>query len=138
MHVRVDRVKSSADGRSNRCWIAGRPNEEIRRRARDLAVRPEDLRLYFVPRSHGYHPAQIIDTATSDAGPFGEHLRYQLCKLGAQPRLVAELRQIISCGSSADEWAFNELHGAGLVRREGDLVIARCRLYTAYFQQHLV
>jgi hypothetical protein len=82
-------------------------------------------------------PAQIIDTAASDAGPFGDHLRYQLLKLCDQPRLATELQQIISCGISADEWAFNELRSAGLVRRDGDRAIARCRLYAVYFQQHL-
>jgi hypothetical protein len=83
-------------------------------------------------------PDQIIDRAEDDSGPFGDHLRYHLFKLYAQPRLVAELRQVIGRGICADEQAFDELHSAGLVRREGERALARCRLYSTYFQKHLV
>jgi hypothetical protein len=83
-------------------------------------------------------PDQIIDQAVDDSGPFGDHLRYQLFKLYSQPHLVDELRQIINCGACADERAFHELHSVGLVRREGERELARCRLYAAYFQKHLV
>jgi hypothetical protein len=118
----------------------GRPfaSHERQELAGLLAGHPYLVRqAFYLAASGAQTPAQIIDTAASDAGPFGDHLRYQLFKLSNQPRLVDELRQILSSGSSADEWAFNELRSAGLVRRDGGRVLARCRLYAAYFQQHL-
>jgi hypothetical protein len=115
--------------------FAARERQEL---ARLLAGHPYLVRYaFYLAASGAQTPAQIIETAASDTGPFGDHLRYHLFRLSNQPRLVDELRQIIRSGSSADEWAFNELRSAGLVRRDGERVLARCRLYAAYFQQHL-
>ncbi|HEU5098308.1 MAG TPA: AAA-like domain-containing protein [Roseiflexaceae bacterium] len=104
-----------------------------------LAGHPYLIRqaLYFA--SVGLHtPAEIIGTAAGDEGAFSDHLRYQLFKLSGQTRLLAELRQILGRGASLDAWAFEELRAAGLVRRDGERAVARCRLYGAYFQKHLL
>jgi hypothetical protein len=84
-----------------------------------------------------YTPAQILNSAHDDAGPFGDHLRYQLFKLHSQPRHVAGLRQILHHNTCDDEQTYQELHGAGLVRREGERALARCRLYTTYFRTRM-
>jgi len=81
-----------------------------------------------------YTPAQLLARATDDPGPFADHLRYQLFKLHSQPRHVAGLRQILHHNTCDDEQIYQELHGAGLVRREGGRALARCRLYTTYFR----
>ena len=102
-----------------------------------LAGHPYLTRQALYLAATGTHTAaEIIDTA-GDGGVFGEHLRYQLFKLCGQPRLSAELRQIISHGASADQSACDELCDAGLVRRDGQSAHARCQLYTSFFREHL-
>jgi hypothetical protein len=91
----------------------------------------------YLAATGAYTAAEIIEGAASDRGAFGEHLRYHLFKLCNQPRLVAELRQIVSRGVCADDWACDELCAAGLVRRDGQRASARCQLYTSFFGQHL-
>jgi hypothetical protein len=91
----------------------------------------------YLAATGAYTAAEIIEGAASDRGAFGEHLRYHLFKLCSQPRLVAELRQIVSRGICADEWACDELCDAGLVRRDGQRALARCQLYTSFFRRHL-
>jgi hypothetical protein len=104
-----------------------------------LGGQPYLIRQALYLAAAGAHtPAEIIDTAASDGGPFADHLRYHLFKLSGQTRLLAELRQVIGRGASVDAWAFDELRAAGLVRREGGRAIARCGLYAAFFQKHLL
>jgi hypothetical protein len=91
----------------------------------------------YLAATGAYSAAEIIEGAAGDRGAFGEHLRYHLFKLAGQPRLVAELRQIVSRGVWADEWACDQLCDAGLARRDGQRASARCQLYTSFFRQHL-
>jgi hypothetical protein len=80
---------------------------------------------------------QLFGAATADRGPFGDHLRYHLFRMYDKPELVAALLRVIRQPCSLDEAIFFRLRGAGLVRRERQLVMPRCELYGAYFQEHL-
>ncbi|MEO0489969.1 MAG: AAA-like domain-containing protein, partial [Cyanobacteria bacterium J06659_2] len=51
--------------------------------------------------------------------------------------LVKGLQQVFKGQTCPDEGLFFRLRGAGLIRREGKKVVPRCRLYEAYFQEHL-
>jgi hypothetical protein len=75
--------------------------------------------------------------ATSDRGPFGDHLRYHLFRLHNKMDLVDGLFQVIRHHSCKDDLVFFRLRGAGLVRREGQRVLPRCALYEEYFREHL-
>jgi hypothetical protein len=81
--------------------------------------------------------ANLFMHATSDRGPFGDHLRYHLFRLHDDRDLVQGLLQVIRSNTCSDERVFFRLRGAGLVRREGRAVLPRCRLYAHYFQEHL-
>jgi hypothetical protein len=81
--------------------------------------------------------AELFETAVEDRGPFGDHLRYHLFRMNAKPELIAGMLQAIRQQSCLDERVFFRLRGAGLVRRERQAVVPRCRLYAAYFQEHL-
>jgi hypothetical protein len=81
--------------------------------------------------------ADLFMRATSDHGPFGDHLRYHLFRLHDDHDLVQGLHQVIRSNTCADERIFFRLRGAGLVRRAGRAVLPRCRLYAHYFQEHL-
>jgi hypothetical protein len=92
--------------------------------------------LYLVADKR-YSGASLFASAHDDHGPFGDHLRYHLFRLQEQPAQVRALLQIIDRNSCADENLFNRLRGAGLVRREGQRVVPRCRLYAQFFKERL-
>jgi len=79
----------------------------------------------------------LFANATSDHGPFGDHLRNQLFRLHNKEELLQGLREVIRYGTCKDELIFFRLRGAGLVRREGRTVLPRCQLYANYFREHL-
>jgi serine/threonine protein kinase len=79
-------------------------------------------------------PAELFSQATNDRGPFGDHLRNQLFRLYDKPELVETLGMVIQRHICLDERLFFRLRGAGLIRREGQAVVARCSLYEAYFR----
>ena len=72
-----------------------------------------------------------------ERGPFGDHLRYHLFRLHDKTDLVQDFLQVIKNKTCRDEHVFFRLRGAGLVRREGRLVVPRCQLYTNYFSKNL-
>lgn len=80
---------------------------------------------------------ELFARGAADDGPFGEHLRRHLQRLHERVELAQALRQILRTRRVADERAFWRLRGAGLVRREGDNVLARCQLYADYFAERL-
>lgn len=81
--------------------------------------------------------AELIERATDDRGPFGDHLRYHLFRLHNKTELVEGLRQIMRHQRCQDDLIFFRLRGAGLVRREGKVELMRCALYEGYFKEHL-
>jgi hypothetical protein len=94
--------------------------------------------LYLVA---GNSPTCSVDDlfahATEDTGPFGDHLRYYLLRLQRRPELISALRHTIERHAGGDELLIHRLEGAGLVRREGNRVLARCELYANYFRERL-
>src|SRR5262249_35645884 len=81
--------------------------------------------------------SDLFANATSEHGPFGDHLRNQLFRLHDKEELVHGLREVIRNNTCKDELIFFRLRGAGLVRREGRTVLPRCQLYANYFREHL-
>ncbi|MBR8835917.1 MAG: AAA-like domain-containing protein [Stigonema ocellatum SAG 48.90 = DSM 106950] len=94
------------------------------------------LALYLIA-SQRFSTAQVITNATSDHGPFGNHLRNHLFRLHDKQELVQGILQVIRQNTCNDERTFFRLRGAGLVRREGRIVLPRCQLYADFFQEHL-
>ena len=80
---------------------------------------------------------EILDQACEDNGPFGDHLRNYLFRMGGQDNLKAGLLQVIKYQRCQDEHIFFQLRGAGLVKRVGDKVIPRNQLYADYFGKRL-
>jgi hypothetical protein len=70
-------------------------------------------------------------------GPFGDHLRHHLFRLHGRAELVVGLRQVLENNVCSDEKTFFRLQGAGLVRREENLIVPRCDLYSQFFKEHL-
>jgi hypothetical protein len=84
-----------------------------------------------------YGSENLLADAINDTGPFGDHLRRHLARFNDQPELIQAMRQIVQHQVCRDEKSFYRLHGAGLVRREGQKVWPRCKLYTDYFHERL-
>ena len=89
-----------------------------------------------------YEQASFHDlwgSASSDDGPFHEHLQYHLLQLQREPELKLEqgLQQVLRHHTCSDDGMFLRLQSAGLVRREDGQVRLRCRLYEVYFQRKL-
>jgi DNA-binding CsgD family transcriptional regulator len=81
--------------------------------------------------------AALFATAADERGPFGDHLRYHLLRMHNNADLVAGLQQVLKHHTCPDEQVFFRLRGAGLIKREGRSVVARCQLYADYFREHL-
>lgn len=80
---------------------------------------------------------EVLDRATDDRGPFGDHLRYHLFRLHGKADLIRGLREVILRQSCPDLRVYFALRGAGLVRGEGPATVPRCRLYADYFKERL-
>jgi hypothetical protein len=83
-------------------------------------------------------PPDLFASATTDRGPFGDHLRHHLWRLHDKPELIRGLRQVNDRHECPDEHVFFRLRGAGLVRREGRAVLPRCRLYAEFFGERIL
>ncbi|WP_414755233.1 AAA-like domain-containing protein [Anabaena sp. CCY 9910] len=94
------------------------------------------LALYTVA-SQRLSSNELFVNATADNGPFGNHLRNHLFRLHNKTELVQGMRQVIRQNACEDERVFFRLRGAGLVRREGRVVMPRCQLYADYFRENL-
>jgi hypothetical protein len=92
--------------------------------------------LYLVA-SGSLRVADLFTQAAEDRGPFGDHLRHLLFRLGSQPQLKAGLREVLHRNACPDESVFIRLRSAGLVRQEGTSVLPRCELYRRYFRERL-
>ena len=92
--------------------------------------------LYLVA-SGSMRVADLFTQAAEDRGPFGDHLRHLLFRLGGQPQLKAGLREVLQRNVCPGEDVFIRLRSAGLVRQEGAAVLPRCELYRRYFRERL-
>lgn len=92
---------------------------------------------FFLVASGRVEASQLFATAADDYGPFGDHLRTLLFHLHDKRELVEGMRQVIRHGQCPDDGIFHRLRGAGVVRREGNGIVPRCRLYAEFFKRRL-
>ncbi len=102
-----------------------------------LAGQPYLIRLALYRLASGQISVmELFAQATSDNGPFGDHLRYHLFQMNDKPELREGFLRIIRQNRCDNESVIFRLQGAGLVRREAQVVLPRCQLYATYFQEH--
>ncbi|BAY87061.1 hypothetical protein NIES267_65720 [Calothrix parasitica NIES-267] len=79
----------------------------------------------------------LLQTATTEAGIYRNHLSYLLDILRAAPELVQALQQVVNstAGVELDSVEMYKLHSLGLVVREKNHVTPRCQLYRDYFRR---
>jgi hypothetical protein len=92
---------------------------------------------FFLVASGRVTAPRLFATADDDYGPFGDHLRTLLFHLHDKRELVEGMRQVIRHGHCPNDGIFHRLYGAGMVRREGNGIVPRCRLYADFFKRRL-
>ena len=82
---------------------------------------------------------QLLQEATTEAGPYSDHLRRHLWSLEQHPELAAALSRVVTANQPIElesELAF-KLQSMGLVKMEGNHVQPSCNLYLQYFRERL-
>jgi hypothetical protein len=112
--------------------------EQLERMMDSLCGQPFLIRraLYLVA-SRRLSFADLLLRAPDDDGPFGDHLRALLLRVASDETLKQGLQQVLRDQTLKDELLFFRLRGAGLVRREGKVVVFSCQLYADFFSRHL-
>jgi hypothetical protein len=82
--------------------------------------------------------AELREAATTDEGPFSDHLKRFLVLLSANQAALEFLRALLQGRGTNDAKLFYRLRAAGLVKGETPAdATFRCDLYQRYFARHL-
>jgi AAA-like domain/TIR domain len=91
--------------------------------------------LYLICKAR-YSLPKLLAEADSETGPFGDHLRALLSRLGRRPEVQPALKAALSTGHCQDG-PRHRLMAGGLLIEEGGRVVARNELYNRYFKRVL-
>jgi hypothetical protein len=96
------------------------------------------LALYHIARSE-ITLEEVLETAPSDAGLYGDHLRRHLWNLEQHPQLAVAVKTVVDTPNPVRLEAMQgfKLHSMGLVNLQGNEVTPRCNLYRQYFRVRL-
>lgn len=96
------------------------------------------LALYHITRAE-ISLEELLASAPTDAGLYGDHLRRHLWNLQQYPELMAAFKLVVDAPHPVqlDSMQGFKLHSMGLIQRQGALVIPRCDLYHKYFRVRL-
>ncbi len=82
---------------------------------------------------------QLIQSATTDAGIYRNHLHRHLKNLQEHPQLSAAYAQVVQASTSIEleQMLAFKLHSMGLVTLKGNQVAPSCELYRQYFSNRI-
>ena len=116
-----------------------RGEEEIKQLMSLLGGHPYLLRqALFTLASNNISVQELRSIATSETGPFSDHLRQYVWSIQHNKGLRGVLQNILRHNACDDEADFQKLKAAGLIK--GDTrhsLQMRCQLYSEYFHKHL-
>ncbi len=83
---------------------------------------------------------ELLQSASTEAGIYSNHLRGYLEILQKCPRLAEAFNKVVNSPSPVElnSIIIYKLHSMGLVQRQDNHVVPRCNLYREYFQRVLV
>ncbi|MEB3178749.1 MAG: AAA-like domain-containing protein [Nostocaceae cyanobacterium] len=115
-------------------------NDEVQQLMQIVGGHPYLVRvaLYYICQQQ-LTLAQLLKTAATDAGIYGDHLRRHLWHLQQHPELAGALQRVLSSDEPLELesiLAF-KLHSLGLVQLQGNAVTFRFELYRQYFGDRL-
>lgn len=92
------------------------------------------LALYHIARQDLTLP-QLLETAPTDAGIYGDHLRRHLWNLELHPELASAVTKVVTASEPVQLESIQgfKLHSMGLVHLQGNQVTPCCDLYRRYF-----
>ncbi|MGB3404356.1 MAG: AAA-like domain-containing protein [Microcoleaceae cyanobacterium] len=96
-------------------------------------------RAFYRLSRHGITLNQLLETAQTESGIYGDHLRGHLLNLQQYPDLVDALKQVVHAEKPiqiTSKLAYY-LKSLGLIELQGDYAIPRYPLYRQYFCSHL-
>ena len=81
----------------------------------------------------------LVRTAPTDEGIFGDYLNERLQQLEANPDLVEAMLKVVNADGairlgSKEAFKFDSM---GLIKRQGNDIVSRCNLYRLYFKDRL-
>lgn len=79
----------------------------------------------------------LLSNATSDTGPFEDHLAYYLYKVLQKPTLKQAVAHISRHQNCTENRTYYRLKEAGLIKKDGEQVVLRNQLYARYFAERL-
>jgi AAA-like domain/TIR domain len=97
------------------------------------------LALYHIAQ-HQLSWQELLETAATEAGLYGDHLRRHLWSLQNHPELAIALAKVVRSDDAVElesAIAF-KLHSMGLVHLQGNLVVPRFELYRQYFGERFL
>ena len=82
---------------------------------------------------------ELLATASTESGIYGNHLRQHLLNLQQHPELALALKEVVTATGSVrlEPMQAYKLHSMGLVKLQGNEVKPRCNLYRQYFCDRL-
>ncbi|MGB3556955.1 MAG: AAA-like domain-containing protein [Geitlerinemataceae cyanobacterium] len=92
------------------------------------------LALYHIAQ-HQLSWEELLETAATETGLYGDHLRRHLWSLQKHPELATALAKVVRSNNAVElesAIAF-KLHSMGLVHLQGNFVVPRFELYRQYF-----
>ncbi|MBP0015967.1 MAG: AAA-like domain-containing protein [Cyanobacteria bacterium SBLK] len=83
--------------------------------------------------------AQLLETAPTNTGIYGNHLRRCLATLKQDSELLEAVKKVVAAIEpvSLDSLLAYKLHSMGLVKWQDNAVTIRCHLYRQYFSQQV-
>lgn len=83
--------------------------------------------------------ASLLQTAPTEAGLYGDHLRQHLWKLSQRPELEMAVKRVVTTSVPVrlEPVQASQLHSMGLVNFQENDVTFRCELYRQYFTARL-
>ncbi|BAY22093.1 hypothetical protein NIES2100_18560 [Calothrix sp. NIES-2100] len=83
---------------------------------------------------------ELLQTASTPAGIYSQHLRELLTLLQKEPQLISAMQQVVAVNERVelDAIAAYKLESMGLVQLEGNQARVSCELYRLYFHQQLI
>jgi hypothetical protein len=80
----------------------------------------------------------LMEQASRDTGPFGDHLQRILVGVSRMPEVTEYVKAVLVGGASPNQDAYYRLLSAGYIKQNrAGQVVFRCELYRRYLQGHL-
>lgn len=96
------------------------------------------LALYHIARGD-ISLNELLETAMTDGGIYGDHLRRHLWTLQQHPELASSAKKVLAATEPVqlDSMLGFKLHSIGIVNLQGNMVGPRCNLYRLYLSDRL-